>query len=166
MGPGEFDGPKQESSNGTADTQNRSSAARQLSGNFTMARRSGAVQARESNPASYLHESTDAGCGSGGLIRTVHPARNLSAFDVLRQEPPQFLQVPVSTFGTASAPRSVLHRPWRHIERSQRVARDQLFFAGETHPRVQDYRPLLHKSRCRFPGGGNSPMILPSSAVW
>jgi hypothetical protein len=35
MGPGEFDGPKQESSNGTADTQNRSSAARQPSGNFT-----------------------------------------------------------------------------------------------------------------------------------
>jgi hypothetical protein len=154
MGPGEFDGPKQESSNGTAHTQNRSSAAHQPCGNFTMARRSAAVRTRESNPASYLHESTDAACGSGGLIRTVHPARNLSAFDVLRPQPLQFLQVPVSTVGTASALLPVLHCPWRHIERSQRVARDAFLYRRDSSARAKSSRPLLHKSRCRFPGGG------------
>jgi hypothetical protein len=149
MGPGEFDGPKQESSNGTAHTQNRSSAAHQPSGNFTMARRSAAVRTRESNPASYLHESTDAACGSGGLIRTVHPTRNLSASMYFDHRPCNSFKSLYRRSGPR--PRFSQFCTVRGVTSSAAsVSRETLFFTSENHPRVQN---LLDLSFIKADGG-------------
>ncbi len=122
-----------------------------------MARQSAAVQTRESDPSLYLHELTHAAWFRKASFALSIQLATCPLSIYLDKSPCNSFKSLYRRFWTASVLLPVLHCPWRYIQpsrkidlcqvevfpkSSQRVARDRLFFAGETHPRVQDLLDL------------------------